>query len=173
MQVNIFPTSIWYLRKGENHPDDVLNWAMAQESGECVEKSNCGGFQSPSQGFENFPYIEYFQSQLEFLPAFNFINWWMNINRKGDYNFPHIHSGSNLSGVWYLTDNHEAPIHFLSPFAYTRGELYNAMNLPEGEYYMRCNAGDMLIFPSDLQHYVKPNTTEQPRVSIAFNLRLS
>ena len=173
MQINIFPTTLWYLERDNRHPDDALNWALNHDESECVERSNRGGFQSPSRDFSEFPYLSYLQSVLEFLPSFNFVNWWVNINRKGDYNLAHIHSGSDLSGVWYLTDNHEAPIHFISPFAYTRGELYNATGVLEGEYYMRCNAGDMLIFPSDLQHRVEPNPTEQPRVSIAFNLRLS
>jgi ectoine hydroxylase-related dioxygenase (phytanoyl-CoA dioxygenase family) len=32
-------------------------------------------------------------------------------------------------------------------------------------------AGDLLVFPGELEHRVRPNTSEQVRISIAFNFK--
>ena len=37
---------------------------------------------------------------------------------------------------------------------------------------MNCNAGDLLIFPSDLVHCVKAHTEETSRISVSFNMFL-
>ena len=64
MQINIFPTTLWYLERDNRHPDDALNWALNHDESECVERSNRGGFQSPSRDFSEFPYLSYLQSCL-------------------------------------------------------------------------------------------------------------
>ena len=171
MQINLFPTPIWILDKGENYPDDVLDWAMSQVATKSVIKSNRGGFQSHDQRFVNFPYLSYLQQELKFLPSFEFGNWWVNVNRKGDYNIAHVHPGGDLSVVWYLTDSYSAPIKFDSPFQFTRGTLYNVTHTDD-DYFFEGKEGDIIIFPSDLQHSVQSNPTDESRVSIAFNLRL-
>ena len=43
----------------------------------------------------------------------------------------------------------------------------------EPEWDIDAKKGDILIFPSDLIHYVLPNPREEDRISISMNLRLS
>ena len=37
---------------------------------------------------------------------------------------------------------------------------------------IKANKGDIVIFPSDLVHYVKPNPRKEDRISISMNLQL-
>jgi len=37
---------------------------------------------------------------------------------------------------------------------------------------VNANKGDILMFPSDLVHYVMPNQREEDRISISMNLQL-
>ena len=169
----LFPTPFWHIPKTEDHPEDSLSWALSMQKEIGVQKSNRGGgYQSHSNhSFEYFPYLEYMQKKLIFLPKFTFKNWWVNINEKGSYNVAHTHPDCDLSVVWYLTDNHHSPINFFNPYANTRYHLNNCLGI-DNEYQFKCNSGDILVFPGDLMHYVESNPLDQSRVSIAFNLSL-
>jgi len=170
---DIFPTPLWYIPKTDDHPDDSLSWALSIKKENEVEKSNRGGgYQSDGfNSYEQFPYLDHIQKKLIFLPSFGFKNWWVNINEKGAYNSAHTHPSCDLSVVWYLTDNHDGLIKFMSPSAHTRYHLNNYLEI-YNECSYQCNAGDMLVFPSDLLHYVEMNQSNSPRVSVAFNLSL-
>lgn len=99
---------------------------------------------------------------------------WININPRNGYNMPHRHTGFMWSGCYYVTvpqanTDFGGCIEFLSP------------NLVPGEYAllnadcfkervtMRPNAGDLLLFPSYLMHWVFPNDADTDRITIAFN----
>ena len=130
-----------------------------------------GGYQSPSLcDWTNMKYFQHIKKALEFLPVFEFSNWWVNINKKGDYNQWHSHPGSELSGIWYITENYNS-LEFRHPLQHVRTPLLFCMN-ELSEFTMNCNAGDLLIFPSDLVHCVKAHTEETSRISVSFNMFL-
>ena len=169
----IFPTPIWRIPRMDDHPENALSWALSIKKENEVERSNRGGgFQSESLlSYEEFPYIEHLKKKLVFLPNFAFGNWWVNVNEKGGYNIAHTHPNCDLSVVWYLTDNRDGLIKFINPTEHTRFNLYNHLNIPN-EYEYQCDAGDILVFPADLMHYVEANQSNTPRVSVSFNLSL-
>lgn len=102
-------------------------------------------------------------------------NFWININGRGDFNMPHDHQRSILSGVYYVS----VPEENMGDLVVHRGDtaeyfltskiqreptptnLREVSKLPvESLFY---------IFPSWVRHHVEPNQSNQERVSIAFN----
>ena len=99
---------------------------------------------------------------------------WMNANSKGGYNAPHTHPGAHWSGVYYVSqpefeDGSSGMIEFLDP----RLELPHWRILDAGAFRgkrtLRPAAGELIVFPSYLVHWVHPNQSDEERVTIAFN----
>ena len=100
---------------------------------------------------------------------------WINVNPKGAYNAPHDHPGCFWSGVYYVqvpdTAGEAAVIEFLSPHEVLphNGIIQSAITADKRR--IRPVAGTVLIFPSQLIHWVHPNESDEERVTIAFNGR--
>ena len=99
---------------------------------------------------------------------------WMNANPKGGYNAPHSHPGAHWSGVYYVSQpeiesGSSGMLEFLDP----RADLAHWRILEAGAFRtkrtLRPAAGEMVLFPSFLMHWVHPNDSDEERVSIAFN----
>jgi len=99
---------------------------------------------------------------------------WLNQNGPGDFNSPHVHPNSFLSGAYYVkmpdgggdiefTD--PAPARLVSPYPSKDGNIHAS---PKIAYGVR--TGMLLVFPSWLQHGVSPNKSQETRVSISFNV---
>ena len=87
---------------------------------------------------------------------------WANILETGGYHNPHTHGCGGLSGVLHVTSPPDAsPLVFLAPFGGCR-KLHEIIP---------AKAGQMLIFPSWLPHYVEPYTGKESRISVSFNLQ--
>jgi len=103
----------------------------------------------------------------------NFINEaWININKKGDYNAPHIHANTIFSGCVYIqypkdsgkicfVNNHQA--HYLASYTNANTTLNSV------EYSHSLTEKEVIIFPSYLSHYVEANQSNEDRISIAFD----
>lgn len=95
---------------------------------------------------------------------------WANINRDRDYNNLHNHAGASWSGVYYVDMGEPETgrpnngfIEFIDPRP-MGGSPKKLRFLPK--------AGEMLLFPSWLDHWVHPFYGKGERISIAFNLNL-
>lgn len=106
------------------------------------------------------------------------ISGWMNINYQHAYNAPHTHPGAHWSGVYYVKQpavetGNSGMIEFLDP----RTDLPNWRILGAKTFRMkrkmRPQAGEIVLFPSYLVHWVYPNETDEERVTIAFNATFS
>ena len=105
---------------------------------------------------------------------------WKNINGPGDFNCFHNHPRSDLSGVlWIKAPKDSGNLVFSSPQlfnryqeldSYTNEFKYNS-NLYMS-YYFTPKEGRILIFPSDLEHEVKENKSDEDRISYSFNIKL-
>lgn len=99
---------------------------------------------------------------------------WININPQHGYNVPHRHIGAAWSGCYYVTvpkmeDGPSGSIEFVSPVIYPRElKVFNATCYKDN-LTMRPKAGDLLLFPSYLMHWVYPNEVDEERITIAFN----
>jgi uncharacterized protein (TIGR02466 family) len=99
---------------------------------------------------------------------------WMNANPPGSYNAPHTHPMAHWSGVYYVSQpkavkKFSGMIEFLDP----RSDLPNWRILGGSAFLpkrrIRPEAGELIIFPSYLSHWVHPNDSHEERVTIAFN----
>ena len=98
---------------------------------------------------------------------------WGNINPKGGFNFTHVHPSGWMSGVYYIQlpeKNNE--IVFQDPRS-ARMMDFQRSSLIKDEYFSHYpKVGELLLFPSWLPHFVTPNTSDQNRISISFNVEL-
>ena len=106
---------------------------------------------------------------------------WININGKGDYNELHHHPSCDLSGVfWIKTPVDCGSLVFNSPHDFVQAKelkSYAAGVKDEWKqfesYYFPSIAGRLMIFPSFLLHQVRPNQSNEDRISVSFNIALN
>jgi len=107
---------------------------------------------------------------------------WANINRAGDYHNIHNHPHSYLSGTYYVQvpdaassagsrdDLNPNAISFYDP----RGQVNMNAIMGDGqvdpEHRLLPVAGQILLWPSFLMHFVHPNLCDEERISISFNV---
>jgi uncharacterized protein (TIGR02466 family) len=117
---------------------------------------------------------------------FNIENSWANRHKKGDHSPEHYHGNSLVSGVFYLdADKNSGPITFFKDkthynlwtetvrvdFNYqteTNGKGSNFYNAQSVQFYPQ--KGDIILFPSLLNHEVAVNESNIIRYSLAFNV---
>lgn len=164
-----------------------------QRASNGIERSNVGGWhsgvdflrlQTPSVVELNKRIREFITglNQGVFVPrlrdqagAFG-VEGWANVLAYGQYNKLHTHPNAFWSGVYYVNGNEKVDGHPLSgklelvdPRPGAHFPSADLMGL-YGRVLLQPSAGQMVIFPSWLQHLVHPNFSESPRVSVAFNV---
>lgn len=142
--------------------------------------SNVGGWQSDILYSDVFPelhnnitkLVTQSCSEINANFKFNIDGYWVNINRNGNYNKPHVHPNSALSGVIYvMCDDNTGNIRFDSNSLMEHYPIntFNS-NLFTDNIEYQPKIGDVLIFPSWIYHSVLPNNSSNDRISIAFNV---
>ena len=177
MRHDLFPTPVWHL---EGTPQELVDELYKgayrfKKSYPSETKSNEGGYQTPAFDWEKFhpQGIEYINDTVRDVFAkeespsyknFKVQQWWYNINGKGHWNHPHTHPNCDFALVLYLTDS-DGLLQLMSPFPQRNLVLGSQVNID-------AKKGDIVIFPSDLMHYVMPNQRDTDRISISMNLQL-
>jgi uncharacterized protein (TIGR02466 family) len=172
----------------------LLRTVLAREKKEpSTARSNVGGWQS-SHDLLKWPGAEIAQLQDWINEAFKeimkveagpqpfncrvAITAWANLNRHGDYNRSHTHSGNHWSGVYYVEPGEDVegrPLSGAFEFIDPRPAInvYDIPGIPKfSTWTIRPEAGMMLMFPSWLRHSVLPYQGTKERLTIAFNLRV-
>lgn len=98
---------------------------------------------------------------------------WVNVNEKGTQHHLHAHQNSIISGVFYL-DGDNSPIVFQRPashnlFGNVHLDFEELTLLNAGEFKFPARRNRAMLFPSTTSHRVTENTSDTPRVSLAFN----
>ena len=88
---------------------------------------------------------------------------WLNHTTAEQSHHPHTHPNSLISGVLYLTDT--TPTYFDSPAVAARNGIL-VQSLMELNYASDAIAGDLILFPSWLEHYTLPGAE---RRTLSFN----
>ena len=160
----------------------ILQWSQ-QDKG--VSKTNAGGWHSTTDMNQKEEYNvltkELFAMQdkiftKEFLTLKPVLgNMWANINYPGNANRPHLHPNSLFSGVYWV----KAPEKSGSLMLYEPrpGVQCTMPNRKEGELppelwreiHYTPRAGTIVMFPAWLWHEVKPNESNDTRISVSFN----
>lgn len=168
----------------------------AERADQGIERSNVGGWHSPLDFFESpHPAVASLRAKLQdYIADLNravldesaeqragefTLEGWANVLRQGGYNTLHSHPNAFWSGVYYVTGNEavedrpfSGKLELIDPrpgasLAHaTDTRLY-------GRFLVNPIAGQMVIFPSWLQHLVHPYFGESPRISVAFNVMLA
>lgn len=110
--------------------------------------------------------------------GFQFHDAWFNYYVDGEYQEQHDHINAQFNDP----DSHFSAIHFLN-FDKTRHvpvtfvdpvSKLNRRYRSDYTYSPELEEGDLIVFPSHLDHFVRPSqpTPDYPRITIAFNLRV-
>lgn len=102
-------------------------------------------------------------------------NLWININPRGGANRPHMHGDSHVSGVYYVKVPENCG-NLVFPHPATNFHYHHKDDINEGwtkknssMCYHTPQDGKIIFFPSWAQHYVESNSSDDERISIAFN----
>lgn len=96
---------------------------------------------------------------------------WLTLTGNGESHHEHIHPNSVASGVLYINLGDNDGISF---YRNEDSQWYEFLREKETYYsaksfFIGCEAGDIVIFPSNLRHGVKQNSLPVERISLAFN----
>ena len=183
-----FPTVIYIkdipnaLQLNQYLEQKIIQWSQ-QDKGE--KKTNAGGWHSKTDMNKKEEYNPltkelfnmqeeiYQKEHLSLKPVLG--NMWANINYPGCYNRPHVHPNALFSGVYWI----KAPKNSGSFMAYDpRPGTHMSMptrtrNILPPELWREVQyspkAGTCIMFPAWLWHEVKPNESNQDRISVSFN----
>ena len=188
---NLFPSSIHRLEidNFDDYKEQLIKETYKERDEDPVGRSvsNIGGWQSnqthiidcKSETLKNI-----IMSSVSKLPMSGnlscTIEGWKNINEPGNFNVPHSHPRSHLSGVlWIKIPKNSGNIVFESPEIFNR---YQELDSYSDEsrlnsnnymtYYFTPKEGNILIFSSNLQHEVNENKSNEDRISYSFNVTL-
>ena len=160
----------------------IQQWSQ-QDKG--VSKTNAGGWHSTTDMNTKEEYNDltrelfamqdeiFAKEKLTLKPVLG--NMWANINYPGNYNRPHIHPNALFSGVYWV----KAPVKSGNFMVYDPrpGVQMSMPNRKEGklpselwrEVHYEPKAGTAIMFPAWLWHEVKPNESNDTRISVSFN----
>jgi uncharacterized protein (TIGR02466 family) len=103
------------------------------------------------------------------------IEGWANILRTGQYHGVHCHPNAFWSGVYYVAGNRAPPgerlagrLELIDPRP-AAAMVHSDDTWLSGRMLINPAAGQMVVFPAWLQHYVHPVAGDEPRITVAFN----
>ena len=187
----IFPTCIHILEidNFDTYRDQLIKESYQDRNEDPMgrELSNRGGWQSDqvnilqckSETLKNI--IMSSVSKLSMSDNLSYtIEGWKNINEPGNFNCLHNHPRSDLSGVlWIKAPKDSGNLVFSSPQLFNR---YQELDSYTDEFALKTNSymtyffypkeGKILIFPSNLDHEVEENKSDEDRISYSFNIKL-
>jgi len=100
-----------------------------------------------------------------------FTESWFNKTEKGQRHHRHWHPNSIYSGIVYLSGNNRSG---RTKFISSQYETIE-YNIEDSNIYNSKSwsidpiVGDMLIFPSNVEHLVEDHEDDQPRITLSFN----
>ena len=184
--MQVFPSYFYQLIDNDfsDYQEGLISWLTEySERNESVLFSNFGGYQSDPR-FLNDSSFEPYTSRLNMMfakvisscldrphlkayPSYQMTSCWFNINGKGDHNLCHCHPDSDISAVFWVQGD-SGNLIFPNPNLYSQWATFrdeHACFTPE--------PGVMIVFPSCMNHFVEPNESDTPRISIAANFKLN
>ena len=184
---DIFKISVSSTELNLPNKKQFFNKLMKESETEGRQASNVTGYQSNNLDIKDPIYRDFIhgvESQAKQLARdINIVdnlvveNFWLNINYFKDSNSVHCHPGGVFSGVYYVkVPEHSGDIVFMNPTHdymdfYWHNFIIKGFNNYNGtEFNVVPYTDQLLIFPSWLKHYVKPNLNHELRLSISFNL---
>ena len=177
---NLFPTAVGIYKLDRDLTDKEIDFIKGQET-----RPNMGNTTSTDNTIlRNKPLIkirdfietsiaDYFKTihNPKHDVSLKITQSWVNFTEPGQWHHKHAHPNSYISGVFYPQANRETDkIYF-----YRDG--FQMIKLPPQEWnvwnseswWFQIGTGDLVLFPSNLQHMVETVKGEQTRISLSFN----
>ena len=96
---------------------------------------------------------------------------WINYTEPGQYHHKHAHPNSFVSGVFYPQANRETDKIYFYKSGFQQIKLppenWNIWN--SESWWFEVGTGDLVLFPSSLEHMVETVQGDQTRISLSFN----
>ena len=177
---NLFPLPIGFFRLGRDLTPSELSFVMGQD-----KYPNQGNVTSANRtilknkemtdirDFIENSMLEYFKEVHD--PkgdvALYVTQSWANYTDPGQYHHKHAHPNSFISGVFYPQADRSVDKIYFYKSGYERIKVtpqkWNHWN--SESWWFEVGAGDLILFPSHLEHMVETKVGNETRVSIAFN----
>lgn len=93
----------------------------------------------------------------------NYTGAWFNAATRGGYNAPHIHPLNQISAAYYIRTEDPLPEY---PFSGRIDFFYENVS-----YSFFPKPGTLILFPSDMLHFVHPYYGTPYRISLSFNAK--
>ena len=153
-----------------------------------AKKSNVGGWQSDPCNVGDYPIIDEIFTKIspyidqiskDFNVELFVANYWINVNFKGSFNIDHTHPSSAFAGVFYLRNSTgQGDLVLNKPNSFFERHIVHSESI--SQYYddyvapfsIKPQPKHLIFFPGFIPHLVTTNETDEPRVSIAFNLKV-
>ena len=159
---------------------------------EGLQRSNIDGWHSPDFSLKEKDTAAYkfFTSLRKYLiDVFKVLGWqydpnkiimtnmWAIINKKNNFNLPHIHPNCYLSAAYYVkTHDGCGKIKFTNPNLVSRQRsplIENKTDFNQNGIEIDPKEGDLLFFPAYLTHEVLRNNSDEERIVISFNIDIA
>ena len=185
--IQVFPTPLLVCPYSRNY-DKELEWIKKQECKKPSDRLDSSKVATNRQSTDTFildnpelkkirTFIEtklyqYVTNVMESDDKLVITQSWLNISGKGESHHEHTHPNSIISGVWYPQINNKLP-----PILFTKRSLQRDVELKVRKYntfngftfLLPLNAGELVLFPSNMNHRVPANKYDEERISLSFN----
>ena len=123
--------------------------------------------------------VEEIKNKINYQHSLNLQDYWYNINYQDSFNIPHFHIGRRLetivSGVFYIETPKDCGQIVFNRQDQVLGLMYDEKSVTKYNEYNSSVWGVTpqenlcILFPANLEHFVKPNLNKERRISISFN----
>ena len=170
-QKQLWPTTIFNLKLENLDNDKIKSEVLKRETkgqGFQFNPVQGGGWQSNKSLLGG---LDSYASNLEPLRK-SIVESVNNIARKGQCTMPHIHEEASWSAVYYVTPTEDGILYLKDP---RTQEAMDASHRFLKQPYSNVigkrpfDAGELILFPSWLEHGVAPSSKDTTRISIACN----
>jgi uncharacterized protein (TIGR02466 family) len=97
---------------------------------------------------------------------------WLNYTETNQYHHKHTHPNSLVSGVFYINchEEHDKIKFFNDNYKTIRLEIKDWNMWNSESWWFPVKTGDIILFPSSLNHMVETKQGDNTRISLAFNV---
>jgi uncharacterized protein (TIGR02466 family) len=97
---------------------------------------------------------------------------WLNYTEKNQYHHKHAHPNSLVSGVFYINchKEHDKIKFFNDNYKTIKPEIKDWNIWNSESWWFSVKTGDVILFPSSLNHMVETKEGTNTRISLAFNV---